>query len=311
MLYKKTKNDTIKEETKMNVKERKMTLKNDIIFKMFFGKKENEKYLISFLKAVLNTNITKAEVQQEVGVLPIMKEGKTGRLDIKATIDGGKIVNIELQLRDNRDIKERTTLYGSMLLLEQLKRGDKYKKIKPVILINILNYNILDVPEYHTETVTVAKEHKDYEVINEVKYHFIELPKFRKSKPELENELECWLALIDSEDRRLIEMAKKKSEIIEEANDEIEKILSDEEIRALNLRLQLWEMDQESAKSYAYEQGENAGKIKGRAEGEARGKDIGEKEATIKIAKEMKSNGLDTETICKITKLSKEKIEKL
>ena len=110
-------------------------------------------------------------------------------------------------------------------------------------------------------------------------------------------------------------MAKKKSEIIEEANDEIEKILSDEEIRALNLRLQLWEMDQESAKSYAYEQGENAGKIKGRAEGEARGKIIGEnigktKERKI-IAKEMKAKGIDIETICSITKLTKEEVEKL
>ena len=86
-------------------------------------------------------------------------------------------------------------------------------------------------------------------------------------------------------------MAKKKSEIIEEANDEIEKILSDEEIRALNLRLQLWEMDQESAKDYAYEQGE--------------------KETTVKIAKEMKSNGIEIETIVKVTKLTKEEIEKL
>ncbi len=94
-------------------------------------------------------------------------------------------------------------------------------------------------------------------------------------------------------------MAKGKSEIIQEANDEIEKILSDEEIRQLNYYLDKWERDEISEKNYACQ--------KAREEGEA----IGEKEATIKIAKEMKSNGLDTETICKITKLSKEKIEKL
>ena len=73
---------------------------------------------------------------------------------------------------------------------------------------------MLEVPEYHTETVTVAKKHREYEVIDEITYHFIELPKFRKSKPELANELECWLALIDSKSRRLIEMAKEKSKII-------------------------------------------------------------------------------------------------
>ena len=251
-----------------------MNLKNDIVFKMFFGKKGNEKYLISFLESILNTKIKEIEVLQEVTLGQIVKEGKAGRIDIKATIDKEKIVNIEMQIKDKYDMKKRTAYYGSRLMAEQLKKGEIYEEIKPVILINILDYNMLEVPEYHTKTVTVAEKHREYEVIDEITYHFIELPKFRKSKPELANELECWLALIDSKSRRLIEMAKEKSKIIEEADKEVEEILSDEAIREINYYHEKWERDDASTKAYAYKKGEQAGEKKG----EKRGREIGAKE---------------------------------
>ena len=37
--------------------------------------------------------------------------------------------------------------------------------MKDVIMINILDYELTDLPEYHTETVTVSKKHRDYEMI--------------------------------------------------------------------------------------------------------------------------------------------------
>ncbi len=276
-----------------------MNLKNDVIFKIFFGKKENEKFLIDFLESVLNTKIEKVEVLQEVTLQQIVKDEKVGRIDIKATINDEKIVNIELQIEDEHNMKKRSTYYGSRLMSEQLKIGEEYEEIKPVILINILGYNLLEVPEYHTKTVTVAEKHRDYEVINEITYHFIELPKFRKSKPELANKLECWLALIDSQDGGLIEMAKEKSKIIEEADKEVEEILSDEAIREINYYHEKWERDEADVKAYAFSKGEAKGEKRGRLEGK------------IEIAKEMKKEGIDIDIIAKTTKLSKEKILKL
>lgn len=43
--------------------------------------------------------------------------------------------------------------------------------------------------------ISVAEKHREYEVIKDITYYFIELPKFRKSKPKLANMLECWLTL--------------------------------------------------------------------------------------------------------------------
>ena len=137
----------------------------------------------------------------------IKTEDKLGRLDIKATINSKKVVNIEIQVRDNKDMKQRSEFYGSKLLIEQIGKGESYKEIKPVILINILDYNMLEVPEYYTKTVTVSENHREYEVIKDITYYFIELPKFRKSKPKLANELEGWLAIIDDKDGGLVKMA--------------------------------------------------------------------------------------------------------
>ena len=164
--------------------------------------------------------------------MKLTEEEKAGRIDIKATINKSKIIDIEMQLRDNKNMDKRSEFYGGKLIAEQMGKNEDYIKIKPVILINILNYNMLEVPEYCTKTVTVADKHRDYEVIKDITYYFIELPKFRKERPRLANKLEYWLALIDGKGE-LIEMAKERDDIIKEAVEELEELLADKEIREL------------------------------------------------------------------------------
>ena len=220
-------------------------------------------------------------------------------------------------------MKQRSEFYGSKLLIEQIGKGEAYKEIKPVILINILDYNMLEVPEYCTKTVTVAEKHREYEVIKDITYYFIELPKFRKSKPKLASELEGWLAIIDDKDRGLIEMAEEKHKIIKEAKEEVEEILSDAVIKELNELRQTAIWEENSAKYYGREQGIKEGRrlgIKmgkeegrkiGRQEGRKEGRKEGREEGKKEVAKEMLKNGIEIVQISQITKLSIEEIEKL
>lgn len=220
-------------------------------------------------------------------------------------------------------MKQRSEFYGSKLLIEQIGKGEAYKEIKPVILINILDYNMLEVPEYCTKTVTVAEKHREYEVIKDITYYFIELPKFRKSKPKLASELEGWLAIIDDKDRGLIEMAEEKHKIIKEAKEEVEEILSDAVIKELNELRQTAIWEENSAKHYAREQGlkegrrlgikmgKEEGRKEGREEGIQQGIKKGAKEKQIEIAKRMLKNGMKLEDIQEITELTKEEIENL
>lgn len=272
-----------------------LKLKNDIVFKAFFAKKGNERFLKSFLESLLKEKIDNIKIQGEVSLLQMNKEDKLGRLELKATINQRKVIDIEIQLEDRKNTEKRSVYYGAKLVTEQIGKGGEYIETKPVILINILNYNLLDVPEYYTKTVTVAELHRDYEVIKDATYYFIELPKFRKSKPKLANLLECWLALIDGENRGLIEMAESKNEIIKEANEEVEEILSESQIKELNDYLFTARLERNSIKGNAMREGIEKGI----------------KRANTKIVKRLYEKNISIEQIIEITELTEEEIRKI
>lgn len=151
------------------------------------------------------------------------------------------------------------------------------------------------MPEYHTKTVTVLRENKNIEVIKDVQYHFIELPKFRKEKPELTNLLECWLAFIDNREGGLVEMATKKEPIIKEAKEEVEEILSNKALQEIIRYRFTAQLEENSRIGHAEEKGMQKGK----------------NEQQRETAIEMLKDKVDIEKIMKYTGLSKEEIEEL
>ena len=198
--------------------------------------------------------LIKQKLCGEVSLLKLTEEEKSGRIDIKATINKSKIIDIEMQLRDNKNMDKRSEFYGGKLIAEQMAKNENYITLKPVILINILNYNMLELPEYCTKTVTVADKHRDYEIIKDITYYFIELPKFRKERPRLANKLEYWLALIDGEGE-LIEMAKERDDIIKEAVEELEELLANKEVRELYEYRLSAQLEENARIAYAKEEG--------------------------------------------------------
>lgn len=267
--------------------EKKFNLKNDIIFKTFFSRKGNEEFLIDFLSALLKIEITNIKIDQEVNLESLAQDEKGGRIDIQAELNNGITVDIEMQLRDEKDIDKRTTYYAGKILSKETKRGTEYKDINQVIMINILNYEMLGFDEYVSETVTVLDKHRDYEMIKGLKWYFIELPKFRKTNPNMNEKLNQWLAFIDDYDRGLIEMAKKNNKTIEKAKIEMDYLTGDEEVKRLAELREKWEMDYNSAISNA--------KVE---------------ERRI-IAKKLKKEKISIEKIIEITGLEKEEIEEL
>lgn len=174
------------------------TLKNDILFKALFGKEGNEKYLKSLLEALFQLPIYKIEIITEYTLEQLAKEEKGGRLDILAKINDSTYVNIELQIRDEKNIEERTLYYASRLLTEKSQKVERYEELDDVIMVNILDYELLEFNEFVSDTVTVINKHREYETIKNQKFYYIELPKFRKSNIDINAPLNQWLALIDN-----------------------------------------------------------------------------------------------------------------
>ena len=59
-----------------------LLMKNDIMFKYFFGKKGHEKYLTSFLSAVLRQKVVLKNIRHDARLEQASREDKYGVLDL-------------------------------------------------------------------------------------------------------------------------------------------------------------------------------------------------------------------------------------
>lgn len=287
----------------------KLTMKDDIVFKAFFSR--NEKYLKSFLSAILGENIQIKRVMHDARLEQLSKEMKYGILDLEVELEDGEIVNVEMQLKDNRNIEKRTTFYASKKIVEQLEPKENYEELNKVIVIAILDYTLTNLPEYVTETVRVTRNHKEYELNNLVKYYYIELEKFRKERPNMKEKVNQWLAFIDMERGDILEMAKKENQEIKEAVKDYEVLTGDAEVKRLaELRL-MSKLEENSALATARAKGTEEGLKQGKEEGLKQGKEEGKKEERQQIARNLLSMEIETEKIMEATGLAKEEIENI
>ena len=236
-------------------KEKTYNLKNDVIFQTFFARKGNEEFLIDFLNGLLKKDIKSIEIREEVNLERLSREEKGGRLDLQAKLEDGTIISIEMQLRNEYNIEERTTLYSGKVMSRETERGTDYDDIKQVIMINILGYNFLDVEDYISETAIVLEKHRAYEVLTGIKWYFIELPKFRKRNPDMNEKINQWLAFIDDYDREMVKVAEEKNEKLKKARIEMNYLTGEAETRRLAELREKWEMDRVSAINHATRKG--------------------------------------------------------
>ena len=248
---------------------------------------------------MLNIKIGSIKIKEEVNIEQLSVDEKGGRLDLQAKLNDGIIVNIELQMKNNYDIEERTTLYSSKISSREAGRGTDYKNIDKIIMINILGYNLLEFEEYISETVIVLDKHRDYEMLKGIKWYFIELPKFRKKNPDLNNKVDQWVCFIDDSNKGAVKMAENNNEVLKKARKELDYLTGDEAVRRLVELRDKWEMDDFFIKKRAREEGERTGEKRG------------QKREKKEIAKNLLKMGMDIETVVEATGLKKDEIEKL
>lgn len=285
----------------------KLRVKSDIVFKRIFAHKGNEEFLIQFLSALLKVNITSIDIMHDIHLEKDIEEDKLGILDVRAIIDKKEIVNIEIQIKDLKNIVQRSTFYASKIVSNQLVQAEQYQNIKPVIAICILDYEFLPYEDYINDTKTVLSNHRDYEINPYVKYIYIELPKFRKSVKKYDDIISQWLTFIDGVNSRGLEEAMEKNEKVRKAQEELEYLEGDEAFKRKVELKEKYEKDMNSAIHYGREEGMKKGLQEGLQKGLQEGKTSEKKD----IAKKMLEIGMDVEQIMKITDLSKEEIEKL
>jgi predicted transposase/invertase (TIGR01784 family) len=195
--------------------------KDDMVFKMLFGDKRNTKILVAFLEAILETKINDVAL-----IDPILKkeneDDKLSILDVKAELENGEIVDIEMQARNLPDLRQRITYYSAGMIREQIGNSGKYTEIKPVISIIIVAKSlILESEKCHNVFSMLEKdEHFPFNNLQEI--HILDLSRIEKEKNET---LSDWLRFINSEKEEDFMRVAQKDKTIKLAFGEL-KILS-------------------------------------------------------------------------------------
>ena len=279
----------------------RLPITNDYIFKRVFAYEGNESILKDLLEAILKIDIQKIEIKNPE-IVPFTKEEKRGLLDIKARLDNGTIIDIEMQIKNEKNTEERSTMYLGKMISEQLQSGEEYNLLKKSIVIFITNYNFLKRNSYHNVGKmkfdnTIKEEYVDVGYVKEdeiaskyLEIHYIELPKFVKRNPEKYTKLDQWMCLF-TQNREGIEMAEKENKEIKRAVRALDFISADEKERERYNSIIMAE----------YNRKVTEGKVR----------EEGAEEEKIKIARKMLSENIALETIIKITELSKEELQKI
>ena len=264
-------------------------LTNDYVFKKIFGKQGNENILKELLISILNIPIKEIEILHDVHLERETQENKEGILDIKATLNNNIIVNIEMQVRNEHNMIDRSLYYWSKLYNKSLSKKQDYIESNKTIAINILDYNIFEDGPYH-EKCMITRRYNNEILTNDLELHFIQIPKCKKEK--IKTTLDFWIRFISNIKDEEVE--KMKGEIneetwnaVKEAQEEYWRIMADPEMSAIAELREKSIMDRRFARTHA------------------------RKEGKIEIAKRMKNKGIDIDVISEMTELSKEEIEKL
>ena len=309
--------------------------KDDYIFKRIFGQDEvifidfvNSIFKDKNLPTVRSVTFINSEIPKDI------EDGKTARLDVRAILDDGSHINIEIQVDSQKHFIKRSTLYWSRMYSEQLKEGQKYHQLTRCVCINVLAFNLFPDQKYHHVVGGLEIDTHEW-IIPEFEIHFIELKKLPGKVYTQMTHLEKWITFLQTPEEYVLEKLSLNEPIISKAKDTLYYVSQDRVDRQIyNARLK-FQLDYNSKVYDSLEEGIIKGKAeglakglakgnaeglvkgkaeglaKGKAEGLAKGKAEGIQEGKIAVAKNLKSKGVSLEVISESTGLSIKEIKKI
>jgi len=134
---------------------------------------------------------------------------------------------------------------------------------KKTITINIVNFNLFECEDYHSEVVTAVKD-RDEIFSDKFSIHFFELQKVNK-KVDPDNRRELWMHFLNANSEEEFEMLKDtKVPIMERAVNVIYDLSEDTRVRELARMREKALHDEASALANAEKRGMEKGIEKGR-----------------------------------------------
>lgn len=287
--------------------------KLDIVFKKLFSSAESKDILTDFLASVLDVenDSIKDLVVTNADMLPENMEQKYSRLDIVLNMNGAA-VNIEMQVRNVSDFKERALYYWAKLYCRDIKEGETYSTAKQTISINILDFNMFDCEQAHS--VFQLRENTRGELFSDkCRFDFLELKKAETDNSRSIRRIKRWMRFLNAKSEEEFSMLERENDTsVNKAILMLKKMSADDKMAEI-ARVRERAMHDEA--SYIRD-ALNEGILKGRKEGLQQGMQQGRKEglqqgrgeAIREVVYNLFDDGQPTYIVKIATNLSDEKI---
>lgn len=271
----------------------KYTFKTDTLFKMLFVKyPELLKELVSAL-----LGIPLGEIQQFTILNPEMPPESLGdkfcRLDIHMIVNGAR-VDLEIQIIDEGDFRERTMFYWARDFSTSLPTGGNYADLPRTIIISIIDFMLFDCEEYHS-FFQLLETTRHMLFSDKMGLHFFELPKLPPNLGD-KDMLLLWLSLFKaSTEDELKQIQELEVPVMNQAINAYYTITASSEFRERERLYEKARHDEAQALYHAEQKGVQKGKLEGK----------------IEIARKMKEIGTPFDQIILLTDLDYSEIERL
>lgn len=281
-----------------------MSPKNDFAFKRLFGDENNKDLLISFLSAVLKINIDQFSELQLINteLTAEFLEDRKGILDVRAKLNNGTMIDIEIQLSYTKYMAERALYYWSRMYSGNIAKGDNYSKLKKCITINILDFIGTPLDKAYSK-YSIKEDETGYRLTDVLEIYYLELPKLdvqeQLSKLDEDDPTLRWMLFLEADNKEAIDMLGKKYTEIKKAVDILE-VMSQSEKDRMNYEAREAQLRDIST---GLEEAEERGMEKGMEKGLEKG--------ILIVAQNLVKSGLPIDTIIETTGLTREAIEEI
>ena len=170
---------------------------NDVFFKSLLGSEERKALTLNFINSILDRHDDDAFVDlvfADKEVVPQRIHGKLSLLDVLAEMNDGTRVHIEVQVLLDECMANRTLYYWGWIYSRELEAGEPYQHLRPVITIDLLNYDQFPQYDTYSHAYHIANDETHDVLTNHLEMHFIELQKIHISDIKKLKRADKWIA---------------------------------------------------------------------------------------------------------------------
>ncbi len=282
-----------------------LDVKTDFAFKKVFGSIENKSLLIQFLNSIIefknNQKISDLTIEDPYNI-PMLKGMKDSFVDVKAVLENGEKVIIEMQVLNHKGFEKRVLYNAAKNYSVQLSSSENYELLNPVIALSILDFEMFPESDTYINSFKLLEKEKFISYSDDIELIFVELPKFTKNLEQVKSIQDKWIYFIKNAGS--LELQPKNW------NPEFDTAFTT--INEANLSLKELEI-QHKRKEFIYirKSSIELATESGIEKGEKMGIEKGEKNKALEIAKNLIAQNIDTSIIIISTGLTEKEIENL